>query len=167
MNFELKPINSKELNMVLDLFKEAALSISKKNIDHWQYWKTPPIEKVNWVKEGLDNKEFYFIESLKAERIGMVRILKKDLLYWGEKNDHALYIHSLIVKEKFSGLGIGKQVIKRIEKESINCDYLRLDCDAKNPKLCSYYIKQDFVKVGEKKLPLSTYNLYEKKISQK
>ena len=52
MNFELKPINSKELKMVLDLFKEAALSISKKNIDHWQYWKTPPLEKVNWVKSA-------------------------------------------------------------------------------------------------------------------
>ena len=163
MNFKLKPVNSKELNMVLDLFKEAALSISKKNINHWQYWKNPPIEKVNWVKEGLDNKEFYFIESLEADIMGMVRILKKDLLYWGEKKDKALYIHSLVVKEKFSGLSIGKQVINTIEKESKNCDYLRLDCDAKNPKLCNYYIKQGFVKVGEKTLPLSTYNLYEKK----
>ena len=166
MNFKLKPVNRKELNMVLDLFKEAALSISKKNINHWQYWKNPPIEKVNWVKEGLDNKEFYFIESLEADIMGMVRILKKDLLYWGEKKDKALYIHSLVVKEKFSGLGIGKQVINKIEKESKNCDYLRLDCDAKNPKLCNYYIKQGFVKVGEKTLPLSTYNLYEKKIQK-
>ncbi|MDG1841758.1 MAG: GNAT family N-acetyltransferase [Crocinitomicaceae bacterium] len=167
MKFKLKPINSKELNIVLDLFKSAALSISKKNIDHWQYWKNPPIEKLNWVKEGLHNKEFYFIESHKAERIGMVRILKKDLLYWGEKKDNALYIHSLIVKEKFSGLGIGKQVINTIEKESINHDYLRLDCDAKNSKLCNYYINQGFVKVGKKTLPLSTYNLYEKKITRK
>ena len=166
MNFKLKSVNRKELNMVLDQFKEAALSISKKNINHWQYWKNPPIEKVNWVKEGLDNKEFYFIESLEADIMGMVRILKKDLLYWEEKKDKALYIHSLVVKEKFSGLGIGKQVINTIEKESKNCDYLRLDCDAKNPKLCNYYIKQGFVKVGEKTLPLSTYNLYEKKIQK-
>ena len=92
MHFKLKQIRIKELNVVLDMFKDAADRISKKNIDHWQYWKNPPIEKVNWVKEGLHNKEFYFIQSLKAEIMGMVRILKKDLLYWGEKKDKAVYM---------------------------------------------------------------------------
>lgn len=165
MHFKLKLIEIKELNVVLDMFKDAAVSISKKNIDHWQYWKNPPSEKVNWVKEGLINKQFYFIISVNDEVIGMVRVLNKDLLYWGDKDDRARYIHSLTIKEKFNGLGLGAAVLNEIEKGAVNCDYLRLDCDSKNPQLCSYYLKLGFIKVGEKKLPLSVYNLYEKQIS--
>ena len=165
MHFKLKQIGIKELNIVLDMFKDAAISISKKNIDHWQYWKNPPLEKVNWVKDGLINKQFYFIESAEHEVMGMIRVLNKDLLYWGDKDDRARYIHSLTIKQKFDGLGLGAAVLNEIEKVSINCDYLRLDCDSKNPQLCSYYLKLGFRKVGEKKLPLSVYNLYEKQIS--
>tara|TARA_B100001758_G_scaffold179545_1_gene156270 strand:+ start:166 stop:672 length:507 start_codon:yes stop_codon:yes gene_type:complete len=165
MHFKLKQIGIKELNIVLEMFKDAAIRISKKNIDHWQYWKNPPQEKVNWVKEGLINKQFYFIVSINDEVIGMIRVLNKDLLYWGDNEDRARYIHSLTIKEKFNGLGLGAAVLNEIEKEAINCDYLRLDCDSKNPQLCSYYVNLGFRKVGEKKLPLSVYNLYEKQIN--
>ena len=165
MHFKLKQIGIKELNIVLDMFKDAAIRISKKKIDHWQYWKNPPQEKVNWVKEGLINKQFHFIVSINDEVMGMIRVLNKDLIYWGEKNDVACYIHSLTIKQKYNGLGLGAAVINEIEKGAINCDYLRLDCDSKNPKLCSYYLKLGFRKVGEKKLPLSVYNLYEKQIN--
>lgn len=165
MHFKLKQIGIKELNIVLDMFKDAAIRISKKKIDHWQYWKNPPQEKVNWVKEGLINKQFHFIVSDNKKIMGMVRVLNKDLIYWGEKEDVACYIHSLTIKEKYNGLGLGAAVIKKIEAQSQNCDFIRLDCDSKNPQLCSYYLKLGFIKVGEKKLPLSVYNLYEKKIS--
>ena len=165
MNFKLKQIGIKELNIVLDMFKDAADRISKKKIDHWQYWKNHPPEKINWVKEGLINKEFYFIVSINNEVIGMVRVLNKDLLYWGDKHDRARYIHSLSIKEKYNGLGLGAAVIKMIEAQSQNCDFIRLDCDSKNPQLCSYYLSLGFLKVGEKKLPLSIYNLYEKSIN--
>jgi len=39
-----------------------------------------------------------------------------------------------------------------------------LDCDASNEKLCQYYIKQGFAKVGQKKLALGLYNLYQMNI---
>ena len=165
MHFNLKQIEIKELKLVLDMFKDAAIQISKKNIDHWQYWKNPPPEKVKWVKDGLKLKQFFFIVSDNKKIMGMVRVLNKDLLYWGDIEDRACYIHSLTIKEKFNGLGLGAAVLNKIEKEAINCDYLRLDCDSKNPQLCSYYVNLGFRKVGEKKLPLSVYNLYEKQIN--
>ena len=169
MDFNLKQITSIDLNKVLNLFKLAAEKIAKKNIDHWQYWKNPPIEKINWVKEGILNNEFFFIKNTQEEIMGMIRILDKDLQYWGENNDRAKYIHSLVITEKYEGYGIGNKVLQKIENDARNnnYDYLRLDCDSKNPKLCEYYIKQDFIKVGQKILPLSTYNLYQKDIKQK
>ncbi len=169
MDFNLKKITSIDLNKVLNLFKSAAEKIAKKNIDHWQYWKNPPIEKINWVKEGILNNEFFFIKNAKKEVMGMIRILDKDLNYWGENNDRAKYIHSLVVTEEYEGYGIGSKVLQKIENDARNnnYNYLRLDCDSKNPKLCEYYNKQGFIKVGQKTLPLSTYNLYQKDIKQK
>lgn len=166
MTIQFQQIQPNELNTVLTLFKEAAEKIAKKNINHWQYWKNPPIEKIQWVKKGIIANEFFFIKNTPKETIGMVRILEEDLLYWGQKNDKATYIHSLVILEKLEGKGIGKKVLQKIENDAKKegYTYLRLDSDSKNPKLCDYYEKQGFQKVGIKKLPLSTYNLYEKVI---
>lgn len=166
MNITLVQIKISEKNKVLNLFKEAAEKISKKNIDHWQYWKNPPLEKIKWVEEGIFNDEFYFIKNSNGQTIGMVRVLEEDLLYWGQKIEMAKYIHSLVVIEEFEGKGIGKIILQNIENDAKKngYKYLRLDADSKNPKLCSYYEKQGFKKTGTKVLPLSTYNLYQKEI---
>lgn len=94
MNLKFILIKPEELPEVLDFFKAAAKKIAQKNIDHWQYWKNPPPEKVSWVKKGIANNEFFFIEDQAENRIGMVRILKEDLLYWGEQEENANYVHS-------------------------------------------------------------------------
>ncbi len=166
MNLKFRPIGKEDKNKVLSLFKDAAKKISKMNVDHWQYWKKPPEEKIKWVEEGIQNKEFFFIDKQDGENIGMVRILNQDLLYWGEQNEPAKYVHSLVVKEEYNGMGFGTQILHEIEKSTKkdNCSYLRLDADSKNPKLCNYYERLGFEKVGIKELPLSDYNLYEKKI---
>lgn len=164
MQFYFKSIHHTDLPEVLTIFKSAAENIAKMNIDHWQYWKNPPQQKTNWLKEGIKNKEYYFIDAEDGDRIGMVRIQDADELYWGKNNDKALYVHSLVVLEKFNGRKYGNQILQQIEKSAKkkNKDYIRLDCDSKNSKLCRYYEKQSFQKVGEQKLPLSTYNLYQK-----
>lgn len=166
MRIRFTPIKSGDMNKVLNLFKAAAEKISKMGINHWQYWKNPPAEKVKWVEDGIRSNEFFFVKNHQEQIIGMVRILEEDILYWGEKKDKARYIHSLVVMEQYSGEGIGKKIIKTIEEAARKdgYQYLRLDSDSKNPKLCHYYEKQGFEKVGSKVLPLSTYNLYQKKL---
>ncbi|MGG8495484.1 GNAT family N-acetyltransferase [Tenacibaculum sp. TC6] len=166
MKIVFKQIEIKDKNEVLALFKETAEKINKMNINHWQYWKNPPQEKITWVEEGILNHEFFFVENSHQENLGMVRILNEDLLYWGEQNEKAKYIHSLVVREAYNGKGIGTKILQEIENnaKNDNCKYLRLDADSKNPKLCSYYENLGFQKVGKKELSLSTYNLYEKNI---
>ncbi|CAM1373530.1 GNAT family N-acetyltransferase [Tenacibaculum xiamenense] len=166
MTISFKQIEKEDLAKVLSLFKEAAEKINKKNVDHWQYWKNPPKEKVEWVAEGIANREFYFINTEQNENIGMVRILDEDIPYWGKQSEKAKYIHSLVIKERFNGKGLGATIIQKIENDSIktNTEFLRLDADAKNLGLCRYYEKIGFEKVGIKKTPLSTNNLYQKKL---
>ncbi|GAA4293039.1 GNAT family N-acetyltransferase [Aestuariibaculum suncheonense] len=166
MTLTFHQIHRDEFNTVLNLFKEAAEKIAKMHIDHWQYWKNPPAEKIKWVQDGIKNNEYFFIKNTSNTTIGMVRILNEDHLYWGDQKDAALYVHSLMVKTEYNGQGIGKTILKSIEEQAKakSCNYLRLDADSKNPKLCGYYEHLGFNKVGEKVLPISTYNLYQKEI---
>ena len=73
MDIFFKQIHIDDKNKVLLLFKEAAEKISKKNVDHWQYWKNPPQEKIKWVEEGILNDEFFFVENSEQQNIGMSR----------------------------------------------------------------------------------------------
>jgi ribosomal protein S18 acetylase RimI-like enzyme len=167
MKLIFKSINKEDQNEVLKLFQESAEKINRMNIDHWQYWKNPSLEKIKWVEEGIENNEYFFVQNTQQETIGMVRILEQDLMYWGEQSQKAKYIHSLVVKEKHNGNGIGALILYKIANDAKekHCKYLRLDADSKNPKLCKYYEKQGFKKVGIKKLPLSVYTLYQKKLT--
>ncbi|WP_255362851.1 GNAT family N-acetyltransferase [Tenacibaculum sp. MAR_2009_124] len=136
------------------------------NVDHWQYWKNPPKEKIEWVEEGISNCEFYFINTSQNENIGMVRILDEDLLYWGKQSQKAKYIHSLVIKETYNGKGLGAYIIKEIEAKAraSKFEFLRLDADAKNVGLCNYYERIGFKKVGIKETSLSNNNLYQKSL---
>ncbi|MFD2566772.1 GNAT family N-acetyltransferase [Pseudotenacibaculum haliotis] len=164
MTIQFKQIEPKDKEVVLHLFKETAEKIHQMNVDHWQYWKNPPQEKIQWVEEGIQNKEFFFIETSNNENLGMVRIMNEDMLYWGKQNEKAKYIHSLVIKEAYNGKGLGSKVIEAIARNAQKEDtkYLRLDAVAKNTGLCRYYEKLGFKKVGEKAMPLSVNNLYEK-----
>ena len=166
MDITFKQIEHCDKNTVLNLFKKAAEKINKMNIDHWQYWKNPPLEKIKWVEDGIQNNEFFFIELLNGENVGMVRILNEDLLYWGKQDDKAKYIHSLVIKEKYNGQEIGSKVVQKVEHlaKVENCKYVRLDADSKNPKLCAYYERLGFKKVGLADISPSPCILFEKEL---
>lgn len=50
-----------EFTLVLQFLKDAARWLKEKQIDYWQSWLNPPVEFVNWIKEGFEDKEFYLI----------------------------------------------------------------------------------------------------------
>ncbi|MBJ2173456.1 GNAT family N-acetyltransferase [Aureibaculum sp. A20] len=166
MTFKLKQAHPDDIQTAFDLLKLASKTLEAKKINQWKYWQDPPVEKIKWVKEGFLNKECYFIKNENNAVMGMVRILEEDLSYWGAMNDKSKYIHSLVIDKAFSGNNLGKQVILLIEENAKknNFEYLRLDCDATNTKLCTYYENLGFILVGEKQLPLGIYNLYQKVI---
>ena len=166
MTFKLKQAHPHDIQIAFNLLKSASKTLEQKNISQWKYWQYPPVEKIKWVEDGFLNNEFYFIENANDAVMGMVRILEEDLSYWGAMNDQSKYIHSLVIDKSFSGNNLGKQVILCIEENAKknNFQYLRLDCDASNVKLCKYYENLGFILVGQKQLPLGVYNLYQKEL---
>lgn len=157
--------HSTDLSIALNFFKLASEALSEKQVKQWQYWNDPPKEKVDWVKEGFENGEFYFVSNTKGDKIAMFRLLEEDVLYWGIKGKelNTRYVHSLVVPPQYSGMGVGKavmhKIIEQLKEEKV--EKFRLDCDSSNKRLCDYYEAYGFIKVGHKTTKFSVNNLYE------
>ena len=165
MNIKFYRATLSELEEALEFFKLASQSLSEKNVSQWNYWTDPPADKIEWVKQGFDKGEFFFVYNETREKVAMFRLLKKDSLYWEEKGleGNVRYVHSLVVPPVFAGLGIGKAVMLKIIEglKSEGVKKFRLDCDGSNPRLCNYYESYGFEKVGEKTTNYAINNLYE------
>jgi ribosomal protein S18 acetylase RimI-like enzyme len=147
----------------LNLLKIAALDLKNREINQWSYWLDPPQERLQWLSQGFEKSEVYFIKAAKRT-IAMYRLMEVDLKYWGKQPDPAVYIHSLIVHPDFKGNGIGAQIIEMIHEmaQSAGKKFLRLDCDASNLKLCNYYRQLGFTNVGFIQMELSKNALFER-----
>lgn len=96
----------------------------------------------------------------------MMMLVWEDKKYWGEQPPKAGYLHGLAVEHNFRGLGLGAFVIHWAKDQIIRQrrQYLRLDCDAGNLKLCACYESLGFRRVATKDMPeLGAYvaSLYE------
>lgn len=151
--------------VVFEMLNQASLRLKNKGIDHWQYWQDPPQFKIDWVNEGIHQRQFNFI-YLGKMRIGMFRIMDEDLLYWGPQKGKAKYLHSLVILPKYNGKAHGQLVLSQLEqslsKEKTN--YLRLDCSADNHGLCNYYINLDYIPVRVHSMQNGDFQLFEKQL---
>ena len=104
-----------EIDTALLLLKQAASFLQSKKVNQWDFWLQPPADKINWVKEGFKNGEYYFVENETTKLIGMYRLLAEDELYWGKQELDSYYIHSLVVKQEVSGMQFGSKILAKIE----------------------------------------------------
>lgn len=155
-----------ELPLVLELLREAALWIREKGQSQWGYWLNPPEDRLLWLRDGLQKGEFYFLKGAEGHVIGMFRMMRADELYWGVQDIPALYLHSLVIRPPYAGTGLGSEIFAYAEQtaKTRGIRLIRLDCHAGNAALCAYYEKKGFVRKGEKHMPHSLNNLYEKAI---
>ncbi|BAO55806.1 GNAT family N-acetyltransferase [Nonlabens marinus] len=162
-----KYLNAKpdQISAALELLKIAALRLQFKQLSQWSYWLDPPQERLEWLKQGFENKEYFFLE-LDSKIIAMYRLMELDLKYWGERSDSAYYIHSLVVHPDYKGQGIGAQIIRKIHELAVtnHKQFLRLDCDASNPALCDYYRQLGFDEVGLIHLELSVNRQFQRSV---
>jgi ribosomal protein S18 acetylase RimI-like enzyme len=79
----------------------------------------------------------------------MMMLSWQDETYWGKQGPDAGYLHGLAVRRDFRGLGLGAFALRWANDHvaSHGRRYLRLDCDARNTKLCAYYESFGFERV--------------------
>ena len=162
--YKIRSTYPNEFAVILGVLKEAAVTLQSKGIDQWRVWLNPNAERLQWVQEGFDNGEFYIIENQQKLVAGIYRLSFEDLKYWGIQKKPSGYMHSLAIRDSFSGQQLGQLILKLVEKQLLEkgLKLFRLDCVASNKKLCQYYESQGFKKVGEKITAQSVNNLYEK-----
>lgn len=168
-NISFQLANITELSLTLSLLKEAAVWLQSKNTQQWSFWINPPKGKIDWIKEGFENEEFYFVYQNNEILLGMFRLMYFDEQYWGERPDRfdkAAYVHSLTIKREFAGQALGALFLQKIEDKlrSEGIFKFRLDCMQSNIGLCNYYERQGFTKVGEVQMSWAMQNLYEKEL---
>lgn len=165
MELSYRQAEASEIETVLALLKEAAEAIRKKGLDQWRTWLAPGDDQIHWIEEGLTNREFYFA-SQDGKLAGMFRLSEEDIRYWGKQERPAGYIHSLVVRKEFAGQELGQVMMRYVEQYLMEkgINLLRLDCNAANQWLCAYYENTGFIKVGQKQMPHSLNNLYEKEL---
>jgi ribosomal protein S18 acetylase RimI-like enzyme len=163
MDFTFRNALPSESPIAFTLLKQASQTLAEKNIDQWSYWQDPPEDKIQWIQEGFDNGEFYFVVNASNTVMGMFRLLKSDPMYWGERHDCAIYLHSLVTNKTYAGQKLGNRILEHIAAiyREKGTQYFRLDCLSINPALCSYYTNQGFKQVGTQTLKYGTFNLYQ------
>lgn len=165
MNLNIRLARIEEFETALELLRNAALWLKSKHIDHWQNWINPSEIYVNWIKEGFELEQFYFILNNETI-IGMFRLLWEDELFWGKQENNAGYIHSFTIDRKYYGFGIGTKVLNMVENicRENNKKYLRLDCGARNNGLSKYYEDYGFKQLGIIEVYNEQLQLYEKEL---
>ncbi|ALM21631.1 hypothetical protein AAT17_10480 [Nonlabens sp. MIC269] len=163
MELKFVTAQSSDFPVVVELLQIAARHLKESGVDQWSYWLQPPEDKLQWVQQGVDAAEFTLVYS-NSILVGMYRLMKEDIPYWGKQDIAAFYIHSLVIHPDYTGNRIGVKLMKAIEKKAAShrIGILRLDCLANNEKLCSYYKGMGFKPVGTVHMPHSTNQLFEK-----
>jgi ribosomal protein S18 acetylase RimI-like enzyme len=91
-----------------------------------------------------------------------------DPAFWpAVKENESAFIHKLCVRRNFAGRNLSTKMVGYAVSESKKklIEYVRLDTDFANPRLCSLYEGMGFVKAGRKRVNGRDYALYELQVS--
>jgi len=124
----------------------------------------------DWVEQSIARGEF-FVAKRSQEVVGVFRLIHCDPVIWDEIiAEDGIYIHTLAIRRKDEGQGIGRSLLAWAEKytKDQGRQYLRLDCMADNPRLCEYYRCAGFVSRGVKEIQFPNFlwkaELFEKEV---
>jgi GNAT superfamily N-acetyltransferase len=128
-----------DLQVVLDLFRDASRWLADKGIDQWQ-WE-PRREQ---VRGDIEQGNVFVGEDDSGRIIATVTVdTFADPDFWRPEDDPdgALYVHRMIVARDHAGQSLGDELTQWVEQlaGALGYDYVRLDCYRSNTGLHRYY----------------------------
>jgi len=129
-----------DATLVQDMLEEAAKWVDALGEIMWEEGELAPGRVDDEIAAGL-----FFIAEMKSDPAGAVKFQLEDRLFWPdlsqENQDDSAFIHRLVVRRRYKGLGISSALMKwAVSRASAQGKrYLRLDCDASRPKLRRLY----------------------------
>jgi len=156
MALKIDRANINQVPLLVDIFNQA---LGYKLVHKDLCWGSEPY--THKEVKGFIESSLTYTCSISEELVGAFILQWEDKL-WGKK-DYGGYIHKLAIKDGWHGRGLGEEIINwaLAEVTRNGRKFLRLDCDLKNTKLCTYYEKLGFKLVGTKDLTGYSAALYE------
>lgn len=121
--------------------------------------------KLHVVEKVRDSD--YFIGYVNDSPASVLWVKWADPFSWGDCGSDGLagYVHGFGTKRKWAGFGIGRALLEWTSSyiASRGRRFLRLECDAHNPAICSYYEKLGFSDRGCA-MPMNQLRRYERRV---
>jgi GNAT superfamily N-acetyltransferase len=130
----------------------------------------PPIPMREIVAARISSKSSYIARRTgpTGATVGTLTLEWADDGVWSDAaaND-ACYVHGLATQRASAGQGIGVELLYWAEAMArvAGKTYLRLDCDADNPKLCAYYRRAGLTHCGNVRAATHHAARFQKRIS--
>jgi ribosomal protein S18 acetylase RimI-like enzyme len=114
-------------------------------VDQWD--KTISDEEVDFLIRSGET----YLAVHESGVVGSVRVTERPAVPWEDWSHPAFYVHTLAVRRRYSGRGIGRRILAWAEQEAgrRRLPFLRLDCMAANDRLCRYYQEAGFTPLGQ------------------
>lgn len=109
----------------------------------------------------------FILASIDAEGVATARVTRDDLECWPDAVPGvALYVHRIAVRRAWAGHGLVGRLLAWCGRhaEGLGCGWVRLDCDARRPKLRALYEGLGFQYHSERNVGRHTVARYERKI---
>jgi GNAT superfamily N-acetyltransferase len=156
------PAKPEDILTVLGILDEAASWIIEEKLP--SVWKPGGFSHQAFL-EQISSGEVH-IGLVDETPAGTITLQWADLVFWGERQPDAGYVHKLAVRPTYAGQEIGAEMLKWAESAARKAGkkFLRLNCLAEDRKIRDYYERAGFLYKGDVEGPRARASLYEKSI---
>jgi GNAT superfamily N-acetyltransferase len=132
-----------EAELVIAVVNEAAAWLDRHGIALWTHAELDPVQ----IRADVD-AGYYVLAFDTGNAVGTMRFTLEDSLFWPEAlPGEAGYVHRLAVRRSHAGKRLSKALLDwaALRTADLGRTWLRLDCEAKRPKLRALYEGFGFV----------------------
>lgn len=152
MTIRVQKLSKNQIQDYLDILLERAKWLEGIN---QPMWNTDNLTPKNFEKKYPDNTPYLIY--IEEQIVGGFILVENDPFLWNESENSqsAYYIHKLVIKPEFSGLGYAQKSISLIEEmaRQAGVSYLRLDCYEDRTYLMNLYERCGFNKKRRTVMP--------------
>jgi len=110
----------------------------------------------------------FILASVGTEGVATARLTQDDPKCWPDAVPGvAVYVHRVAVRRAWAGRGLAGMMLAWCDRhaERMGCGLVRLDCDARRPKLCALYEGLGFRYHSERNVGHHTVARYERNVT--
>jgi hypothetical protein len=150
MQLEVRPATDDQVAISASILEEAADRGTTQGYMSWLpgNFTGPAARGTVKLRNDAESSSLFLAWSEDAA-IATFSLLERDLVYWPEGADDALYLHRFAVRRVAAGAGRRAIDWMVAEVQRRGRTYLRLDCLADNPGICGYHEQAGFVEVRQ------------------